>query len=430
MNIRHLLSATALAALACCQAHAQTSVTLYGNIDVGLDHINKSQGNTAGTIYAANPGLSNPVSYTRVSPSLMSQSLFGIKTVEDLGGGYKARVTLEGALSADNGTLGQDGRIFGKQAYVALGTPIGEIRAGRQGTPMLTSFYMASTEELGSTDMMGAGIIVDNTQIYQDNMLCYVFRSGSWLGELSYSPNAGVPNLISAARSTTPATSTTGQIVGGYGAGGEQASGQGRSEEAMLTYLTPELKLTGVYHHTKFGVKVGQYSSTTGATTPTFNVESFSSFMLGGKYVIPGWGTTIAANFHTGQYEETGTIDPKINSYALGFRQPIGDAYVVGAEWSLSKFTNFDHGKDTGLILVGDYLMSKRTTLYTRIGYVKDDRGTPASVTLLPASYQVAGGPSALLVPLGAAELPVFSGAGINIDGRTSIVSVGIRHQF
>lgn len=428
MNIRHL-SALTLAALACCQtpAQAQTSVTLYGNLDLGVDHISKGDGNTAGTIYAASPSMTNSVSMMRVSSSLSSQSVLGFKASEDLGQGYTGRMQLESLLIPDTGTLGEDGRLFGHLAYVALGTPYGEVRAGRQGTPMLTSFYITSVEQLGSTDIMGAGLVVNNTQIYQDNMLSYVLRSPTWIGQVSYSPNAGVPAKISAARAPY-ATDATGQIVGGASAGSESPDHRGRSAEAMVTYNTDTLKLTAVAHYNKFGAVLGQYSAATGTTTPLFNVEQYQSYLIGGKYIFPGSGTVIGASFHTGHYHESGDADPKINSYALGFHQPIG-AFTVGAEWSLSEFTNFTKGKDTGLMLIGDYAMSKRTTLYARIGAVKDDRGTPTGTTLIPAA-KVAGGPVTLLVPIGAAELPVFSGAGMNPDATTSIIGIGIRHSF
>lgn len=424
MNIRPIWSATALAALACCQAHAQSSVTLYGNIDVGFDHVNKGAGNLTGlTHYSAQPS----ASLTRVSPSLSSQSMFGLKASEDLGGGYTGRIALEGSLSGDTGALGQDGRIFGRQSYVALGTPYGEVRAGRQGAPMLTSFYLSTTELIGSTDMMASGLVVNNLQIYQDNMLSYVFRSPSWIAQVSYSPNAGVASSINALRAPA-ATATSGQIIAGATSGAESPDRRGETTEAMLTYQAEGLKLTSTYHYNKFGVSLGRYL---GGTTivPIMNLESYSAILVGGRYTIPGWGTTVAGNFLTGHYKESGTQDPKINTFSLGFRQPVGGGFTVGAQYAQSKFSNFTRGKDTALMLVGDYDLSKRTTLYTRIGYVQDDRGNPTSTPLAPGEV-FAGGPGVLLIPLGAAELPVFSGAGINVDARTSIVSVGIRHSF
>jgi hypothetical protein len=46
------------------------------------------------------------------------------------------------------------------------------------------------------------------------------------------------------------------------------------------------------------------------------------------------------------------------------------------------------------------------------------------------SNLPVAGGPMSLLVQLGINEVPLFSGAGIHIGGRTNILSVGMRHNF
>ena len=50
-----------------------------------------------------------------------------MRGVEDLGGGYRGLFVLEGGLTLDNGGLANDGRLFGRQAYVGLTTPVGEV---------------------------------------------------------------------------------------------------------------------------------------------------------------------------------------------------------------------------------------------------------------------------------------------------------------
>src|SRR6218665_1718164 len=55
-------------------AVAQSSVTIYGNADVSVDHVSRSKGVApTATKYSA----------TRVSPSASSQTSFGFKGVED-----------------------------------------------------------------------------------------------------------------------------------------------------------------------------------------------------------------------------------------------------------------------------------------------------------------------------------------------------------
>jgi len=98
-------------------AHAESTVTLYGLIDLGYmnDH-----DDTKGTSQGIDSGN-------------VSGSRWGIKGTEDLGNGLKATFQLESGFNADNGTSGQSGRLFGRWAYVGLkSATLGEVRLGRQ----------------------------------------------------------------------------------------------------------------------------------------------------------------------------------------------------------------------------------------------------------------------------------------------------------
>lgn len=98
-------------------AHAESSVTLYGLVDLGYTYdYNESRG-SAQSIDSGNE----------------SGSRWGIKGEEDLGNGLKAIFQLESGFNADNGTSGQSGRLFGRWAYVGLASNRwGELRLGRQ----------------------------------------------------------------------------------------------------------------------------------------------------------------------------------------------------------------------------------------------------------------------------------------------------------
>lgn len=63
-----------------------------------------------------------------------SRALVGACWVpEDLGGGLKAIFRSENGFNVNNGTLGQGGREFGRQAYVGLSSnSIGTFTLGRQ----------------------------------------------------------------------------------------------------------------------------------------------------------------------------------------------------------------------------------------------------------------------------------------------------------
>lgn len=103
-------------------AHAQSSVTLYGLIDAGITYVNNVQ---------TSPG--NGHSLWQESSGAINASRWGLRGAEDLGGGLKAIFTLENGFSIANGTLGQQTREFGRQAYVGLSSAeFGTLTLGRQ----------------------------------------------------------------------------------------------------------------------------------------------------------------------------------------------------------------------------------------------------------------------------------------------------------
>ncbi|WP_342706088.1 porin [Burkholderia arboris] len=100
-----------------CVAHAQSSVTMYGIIDEGIN-VNSNVGGKH--LYSMASGV-------------MQGSRFGLRGAEDLGGGLKAIFTLENGFDVNNGKLGQGGLLFGRQAYVGLrSSQFGTITLGRQ----------------------------------------------------------------------------------------------------------------------------------------------------------------------------------------------------------------------------------------------------------------------------------------------------------
>ncbi|HEX5354943.1 MAG TPA: porin [Aquabacterium sp.] len=424
--------AVALATLGASATFAQSSLTIYGNLDVALDSVHKGQGDASGTLYASSPALTAavtaPSTTTRLTSSISSVNALGFKGTEDIGGGYKGGFVLEGQFQVDTGAQsGQDSRMWGRQAFVSLTTPYGEVRLGRQYAPMFYAFATATVEALGGADIMGSGLIVNNLQVRQDNQVSYWLKAGDLTGALSYSPNAGVDQKISSNRGQA-AGAANGQIVGGATAGTEAAGTNNRGQSAGL-YLNfavdPALMINGSVHVNKFG-NAQLVSGTSG--TVLANLSAYKAFSLGTKYTMPGSAIQLAAIFHRGEFknDDGDAAGPKINTIALGAKMPINQ-FAVGAEYAYSKFANFTKGKDTSLMLMGDYNFSKRTKVYIRAGYAKDSRGEVASTG---AGLPIAGGPLPLLTGLGSLETPFFSGGGANIDATTRVVALGIRHQF
>jgi predicted porin len=128
-----LAAFAAFASLSTPSAFAQSSVTLYGVLDEGIDYTNNAQG---GAVWEMASGYAQG-------------SRWGLKGSEDLGGGNKAVFQLENGFDVGSGKLGQGGRMFGRQAYVGLSNnSYGTLTLGRQYDSVVD--YLAQTTANGN----------------------------------------------------------------------------------------------------------------------------------------------------------------------------------------------------------------------------------------------------------------------------------------
>jgi len=140
-------------------AFAQSSVTLYGVMDTGVEYV--SHANAAGDHVVRMPGITGEV-----------PSRWGMRGVEDLGAELKAVFVLESGFNVRAGDSGQGGRLFGRQAFVGLEGPWGTLSFGRQYT--MTYWAMLDADILGP-DIYGIGALdafipngrSDNTVAYK-----------------------------------------------------------------------------------------------------------------------------------------------------------------------------------------------------------------------------------------------------------------------
>lgn len=120
----------ALLAMACGQAGAQGTVTIYGVADAGFEY----QKATAGSAGAA-------TSVKTLSSGTFAASRLGFRGVEDLGGGLKAFFQLEHGFNLDDGTV-TGAAFWGRKSIVGLNGGWGEISLGRDYTPAFwVQFY-------------------------------------------------------------------------------------------------------------------------------------------------------------------------------------------------------------------------------------------------------------------------------------------------
>lgn len=176
----------ALAAVAASSAAlAQSSVTLFGNIDMGIRHVN--------------PSAAGAASVTSMAKNLISSSALGFRGVEDLGGGMSAAFHLEGDLDPDTGTPG--GLQFQRRSTVSLIGGFGELRLGRDYVPTFTvhtKYDPFGTNGLGSSiNMFGSAAAVGavtTSAVRANNSIGYLAKFGSFDVAYMYGLRDGVAN--------------------------------------------------------------------------------------------------------------------------------------------------------------------------------------------------------------------------------------------
>lgn len=170
------LSAVALACAA--GAHAQSNVTMWGIVDVNVQHF---QGDGTASVNAMGNGS-------------LSTSQLGFRGVEDLGGGLRAGFWLEGSLNPDNGTgrttnlnnqpsgasaSASGAFLFDRRSYVDLAGNWGEVRLGHDFVPThynsiyFDAFNANGVARAGNFTFGGAGNGPLPTAITASNSISY-----------------------------------------------------------------------------------------------------------------------------------------------------------------------------------------------------------------------------------------------------------------
>jgi predicted porin len=130
MRTKTRLALGVLASMAAGVATAQTpftigkdgsSITLYGNLDYYLNVMRSTSGAQS---IALQDG-----AYLR--------SRWGLRGNKDFGDGYSARFVAEQGLNGTTGAAADATRMFDRQLWAGLVTPVGEVRTGRQNTAIL-----------------------------------------------------------------------------------------------------------------------------------------------------------------------------------------------------------------------------------------------------------------------------------------------------
>ena len=179
------LALAVLSSLA-ASASAQSSVTLFGVVDLGLAQVTNGG---AGSV-------------TKLEPGAVNTSRFGVRGFEDLGGGLKAGFHLEAGVNPDTGVVGAGTAFFNRRSTVSLLSGWGELRVGRDYNPSSRNSYLFEPYigtgygsilafTFGNGAQLGSGV---STILRTDNAVAYFTPAGlgGFYGEAMVAPSEGV----------------------------------------------------------------------------------------------------------------------------------------------------------------------------------------------------------------------------------------------
>ena len=178
-NLLALLIAAAISGA----ASAQSNVSVFGIIDVG---VRNAHNGSAGSMWSE-------------STDGMTQNRLGFRGVEDLGGGLQAGFWLESALSPDTGTANPQ-RFWHRRSTVSLmSSTLGEIRLGRDNTATywnLNVFDPFNNNGVGGmTNLFPAAVASQAVQtlVRADNVVGYYLPGtlGGFYGQVQYAFGEG-----------------------------------------------------------------------------------------------------------------------------------------------------------------------------------------------------------------------------------------------
>ncbi|MBX3627274.1 MAG: porin [Rhizobacter sp.] len=335
-----LLATAAL--LASGSAQAQSSVVLYGLVDLAVDHYKAGSASGAGNVWKLNDGVVNGLNGSR----------WGVRVSEDLGGGLKANAVLESGLSADNGTLGQGGLAFGRQVFVGLSqASLGELRMGRQ--------YILSDSVMGLTNPYGNASVANQ-------------------GTASTNAGRNLPFWLNAPRANNVIQLATPNL-GGFTGTLQLAPGEGTADRfhgVKLGFGSGPFNIAASYEWNK--------SRTTGEdTNKSFTFGANYNFgpvkLLGGIQMNQDLALGAGNGAFTGNnlivtYAGPSFTADEINGYSIGVQVPV-DRFTFGANYSGVKYENAAGANATlgKAALMGWYTLSKSTFLYSGVSFSTGD---------------------------------------------------------
>ena len=144
--MKKIITATAVSATFACAAHAQSSVTLYGIVDAGLTYVSNEV--SKDSTVTSDGRVTGGKAMFGMTGGNIQPSRWGLRGVEDLGGGLKTVFNLESGFNIANGNQAVSNKLFNRQAYVGLSNEYGTVSFGRQYDSVVD--YLAPLTAAGS----------------------------------------------------------------------------------------------------------------------------------------------------------------------------------------------------------------------------------------------------------------------------------------
>jgi len=391
---KSLLAVAALGAFA-STAQAQSSVTVYGILDMG--YVGYNTRNAVG-------GTTNTVSKTTgntFTQSAEQTSRLGFKGVEDLGGGTSAFFTVEiGLTPANSSAVINTGTTQNRQSFVGLKkNGLGDFAFGTQYTPIHNA--VSVTDPGNTNNMMGNLIYTAGTGSQapagNENGVSYTIRTNNAL-TLNSDKFSGfqahailIANNQNSNQTTTSVTTNTAAgstQVNTIAGGTNNQNGWGLG----LDYTWNKLYVTAAMQQLKAQNPITWTRTTTNATGVTTG-----SFVVGSPVAFGvGQAATLGTNTQDNQYYVAATYDfgilkayaqylnrkvslqedsgyyLKRNAQQIGVRSYITPTIEAWASGALGKYTAYGYNNPSANVTAwqigSNYWLSKRTNLYAIYG--------------------------------------------------------------
>jgi len=379
------LIAASLMSVFTIPAYAQNTVTLYGTLDAGLVFANNQNGHS---------------NWQQGSGSV-SNTYFGLRGSEDLGGGLHAIFTLESGFNLNNGNFNENDTIFNRQAFVGLqSVQYGTVTLGRQYDSVVD--YLAPLSEAGAgygdnlaahpfdNDNLDNSFSVKNAVKYQSanyagvkfgGLYGFSNAAGQFSNNRAWSAGASYGNgplsVVAAylQLNNSGSNNVGGAISQGDGTASIAAQLQ-RTYGAGVNYTYGPANVGLVYTHTQ--------------------LDGITGVNVGGT-TLPGVAGT---NLHLDNYEVNGR-------YALTPAISVAAAYTF-TDGKVSGSNGSGDPKWQTASLQGDYSLSKRTDVY------------------LEGVYQHASGEIGNF----GANVASINTLSPSSTANQTVIAVGLRHRF